>query len=114
MKAKYLIDANLPFRVPVWELENFVFVLKINPSWNDEAIWRYAKENNRIIVTEDKDFILKQAIAGAPPKLVHVKFGNMKLTDFIDRISVVWEEVNKLIQTHTIVNIYFTKIEAIK
>lgn len=31
MKATYLVDANLPFRVPKWQNEAFLFVVKINP-----------------------------------------------------------------------------------
>lgn len=38
MKAVYVIDANLPFNVPVWRSEAFVFVLKINAAWDDEEI----------------------------------------------------------------------------
>ncbi len=66
MKAAYIIDANLPFNIPVWRYKNFVFVLKINPAWDDDEIWDYAKENNLIIVTKDKDFIFKQIAFGMP------------------------------------------------
>lgn len=114
MKASYIIDANLPYHVPVWKTEDFVFVLKINPAWDDDEIWNYAKENNMIIVTKDKDFIVKQAVHNVPPKVIHVKFGNLRLKDFIMRIGTVWEEVEHLIQTHTTINIYLTKVEAIK
>lgn len=114
MKPLYLIDANLPFRVPVWHTDAAAFVVKINAKWDDEEIWNYAKANGLIIVTKDKDFIVKQAIAGSPPKLVHVKFGNLKLADFIHRIETVWKEVESLVQTHSIVNIYSDKLEAIK
>ena len=114
MKALYLIDANLPFRVPVWQGDAFEFVVKIDPAWNDEEIWNYARTNELVIVTKDKDFLVKQAIAGAPPNVVHVKFGNLKLADFISRIEIVWNDVDRLIQTHSTVNIYLNKIEAIK
>lgn len=114
MKPLYLIDANLPFNVPVWKDERFVFVLKIDPSWNDEEIWNYAKANSLIIVTKDKDFILKQIAFGVPPKVIHVKFGNLKLNHFIGRIEMVWQEVGQLIEINDTVNIYLNKIEAIK
>ena len=114
MKLTYLIDANLPFRVPRWQNDAFRFVVKLNPAWDDEQIWEYAKEHGLVIVTKDKDFIVKQAIAGAPPIVVHVRFGNLKLADFISRIETVWPEVEALLQTHTIINIYSDKIEAIK
>lgn len=114
MNIRFLIDANLPFDVPVWKTERFTHVLHINPEWTDEAIWQYAKEENLIIVTKDKDFIVKQFREGTPPKVIHIKFGNLKFNDFINRILQIWEEVEGLIQKHTIVNIYLTKIEAIK
>jgi predicted nuclease of predicted toxin-antitoxin system len=114
MKAVYLVDANLPFRVPIWQNSQFAFVLKLNPKWNDEEIWKYDKKNNLVIVTKDKDFLLKQVIAGAPPNIVQVKFGNLKLNEFIKRIETVWPEVESLLQSHTIINIYAKKIEAIK
>jgi predicted nuclease of predicted toxin-antitoxin system len=114
MKAAYLIDANLPFRVHAWQTDAFLFVVKINPAWDDEEIWKYARENSLVIVTKDKDFLVKQAIAGAPPYVVHVKSGNLKLVDFVNRIEKVSPEVESLLQTHTIINIYADKLEAIK
>lgn len=114
MKAAYLIDADILFRVPLWQNEAFLFVVKIAPAWDDEEIWAFAKENRLAIVTKDKDFIVKQAIAGAPPNVVHIKFGNLKLADFINRIEAVWGDVKILLQTHTIINIYTDKLEAIK
>ncbi len=89
MAAKFIIDANLPFHVSVWGNSSFVFVLRINPSRDDEAIWAYAAQNELIIVTKDKDFLVKQAIAGSPPKVVHIKFGNLKLKSFVERIEAV-------------------------
>jgi predicted nuclease of predicted toxin-antitoxin system len=111
---EFIIDANLPFDLEIWKNENFVFVLKINPFWNDDEIWNYARLNNLVIVTKDKDFILKQVLDGSPPKIVHIKFGNLKLNDFIYRIQFVWNKVEVLLETHTIVNVYLTKVEAIK
>ena len=114
MKATYLVDANLPFRVPAWQNDVFLFGVKINPDWNDEEIWEFARINNLVIITKDKDFIVKQAIAGAPPNVVHMKFGNSKLAAFIDHIETVWAEVENLLQSNTIINVYLDKIEAIK
>lgn len=114
MTTEFIIDANLPFKVPIWKNERFVFVLDIDPGWDDEQIWRYARETGLTIVTKDKDFLVKQAIAGAPPNVVHIKFGNLKLSAFVSRIQSVWAEVETLLQTHTIINIYLDRIEAIK
>jgi predicted nuclease of predicted toxin-antitoxin system len=114
MKECFLIDANLPFRVPAWQNEAFAFVVKINPGWNDDEIWDYAAKKALTIVTKDKDFLVKQAMTGSPPKVVHIKFGNLKLSEFVHRIEGVWPQVEKLLPANNIINIYHNQIEAIK
>lgn len=59
----FIVDANLLFRVPCWNNERFVHVLKINPHWDDE-IWAYAKAHRLIIISKNKDFLIKQIQEG--------------------------------------------------
>ena len=112
--AEFLIDGNLPAKIKVWENNRFIHAMKINPNWTDKDIWQYAKENNLTIVSKDKDFLLLQLHHGSPPKIVHIKFGNIKLSDFIMIIENYWKEVESLLSDHNIINIYSDKIEAIK
>lgn len=51
-------------------------------------IWDYAKTGNLVIITKDKDFRLKQIMSDFPPKVVHIKFGNLKLKEFGKIINV--------------------------
>ena len=111
---EFLIDANLPSKIKIWESERFIHVSAIQPDWNDDDIWEYAKKNNLCIITKDKDFLLYQLANGSPPNVVHIKFGNLKLNQFISIIENCWSEVEELLQHHTLLNIYFDKIEAIK
>ncbi|MEO6219328.1 MAG: DUF5615 family PIN-like protein [Ginsengibacter sp.] len=111
---EFIVDANLPFRIQKWQNNLFVHVVNINPLWDDDEIWDYAKTNNLIIITKDKDFRLKQIIKGFPPKLIHIKFGNLKLHEFENVINICWEQVEKLIKIHSLINIYPDTIEAIK
>lgn len=111
---EFLIDANLPFKISKWQDDRFEHVLKINPLWDDDEIWDYAYNNNLIIIPKDKDFRLKQLIKGVPPKVIHIKFGNLKLREFEKIIYACWEQVEKLISTHSLINIYQDNIEAIK
>ncbi len=110
----FLIDANLPAKISIWENERFVHVSEINPSWDDEAIWQYAKTNNLTIISKDKDFLVYQLLKGSPPKVVHIKFGNLKLTNFIAVIETYWKQVESLLTTHHLINLYSDNIEAIK
>lgn len=111
---QFLIDANLPFKISCWKSDRFLHVLKINPLWDDNEIWQYALIHKLTIVSKDKDFSVKQFIEGSPPKLVHIKFGNLKLSDFINRVEHVWNDVEKLLENHSVVNIYLSKLESIK
>ncbi len=111
---EFIVDANLPFRISKWQSERFEHVLKIDPLWEDDEIWNYASKNNLIIITKDKDFRLKQLIAGSPPKVIHIKFGNLILAEFEKIIISCWDQVEELIKTHSLVNIFQYNIEAIK
>ena len=111
---EFLIDANLPAKISIWQNERFVHIAVLNPAWDDDAIWQYAKTNNLTIVSKDKDFLIHQLLKGTPPKVVHIKFGNLKLNDFIAVIEKNWEQVEILLTDHTLINIHSDRIEAIK
>jgi predicted nuclease of predicted toxin-antitoxin system len=111
---EFIVDANLPYRILIWQNELFEHVLNINPLWDDKEIWNHAKKNNLVIITKDKDFRLKQIMQGSPPKIIHIKFGNLKLNEFEQIINVCWPAVEVLIKSHTLINIYLNTIEAIK
>ena len=111
---KYLIDVNLPYYFSLWNTPDFVHQKDINDEWSDETIWQYAKENNLVIITKDKDFSVKQLISGAPPKIIHIRFGNVSMKMFFQILSVCWSNIETLISNHNLVNIYHNKLEAIK
>ena len=80
--SKYLIDANLPFYFSLWNNSDYIHMKDIDDSWSDDKIWDYAIENNLIIITKDSDFSNKVLLKGAPPKVIHLRFGNVKIKDF--------------------------------
>jgi predicted nuclease of predicted toxin-antitoxin system len=92
---------------------DFIHQKDINDEASDEEIWNYAKENGLIIITKDKDFSLMQLVLGIPPKVIQVKFGNVKMKDFFKIINSCWKNVELLINENNLVNIYQNKIEAI-
>jgi predicted nuclease of predicted toxin-antitoxin system len=112
--AKYLIDANLPYYFALWNNEGFIHFKDIDDSLSDEQIWDFANQNNLIIISKDADFSLKVLIKGSPPKVIHLKFGNLKMSAFHDVISKNWSEIESRIEDNCLVNVYFDKIESIK
>ncbi len=112
--SKYLIDVNLPYRFALWHNTNFIHVKDLDDTMNDDAIWQYAHDNNLIIVTKDSDFAAKVFYKGCPPKVIHCKFGNLRLKDFHSLISKIWPEIEIAIIENNMINIYLNRIEIIK
>ena len=54
--TRYLIDANLPSKLAVWQGPEFAYVNFINDDWSDAEVWEHARDNDLIIVTKDADF----------------------------------------------------------
>lgn len=112
--ARFLIDANLPYRFSLWAGSDYLHVYDIDDKWPDMAIWGYAKDNDLTIVSKDADFSDMVMLDGPPPRVVHVKVGNMKLRDLHAFLHSVWDEVCKLSETHRLVRLYVDRIEVIE
>ena len=110
---KYLIDVNLPRRFSLWAGEDYEHVYQINDEWKDSQIWNYAKKNNLTIVTKDTDFSDIILINDPPPRVIHIKYGNMKMREFHRSLSNVWCEICSLSENHKLVRLYKNRIEAI-
>jgi predicted nuclease of predicted toxin-antitoxin system len=112
--ARFIIDANLPYYFGLWNNPDYIHIFDIDDTWNDQQIWDYAKQNNLIIVSKDADFALKAFVEGTPPKVIHIKFGNLKIREFHEKITTIWDEIKNLIDENNMINIYIDKIEIIK
>jgi len=112
--AKYLIDANLPYYFGLWNNTDYIHVKDLDDSWSDETIWDYAKQHDLVIITKDADFSLKVLYKGTPPKVIHFKFGNLKIRDLHGIILKIWDDIEKNLNEHSLINVYLDRIESIK
>jgi predicted nuclease of predicted toxin-antitoxin system len=80
--VKYLIDVNLPYYFSLWNSEPFIHQKDINDQSSGEEIWQYAENNNLTIITKDVNFSNKILLHEPPPKVIHIRFGNMKMNEF--------------------------------
>ncbi len=110
---RYLIDANLPYYFSVWHGPDFVHVKDLNEEWKDSEVWAYAKQHGLIIVSKDADFSDRVLLSQPPPRVIHVKLGNMKIGAFHHAISKVWDKVDELSQRCKLVQIFHDRIEGI-
>lgn len=112
--ASFLIDANLPYYFSLWNTSDFIHQKDINDEWTDEQIWLFAKENNLTIISKDSDFSNKIMLSIPPPRVIHIRFGNMKMKPFFDTINKVWNEVVEMNKEHKLVNVFTDRIEGIE
>jgi len=48
---------------------------------SDADIWRFAEQNDYVIVSKDSDFYDRSALYGGPPKVVWLRVGNCTTDD---------------------------------
>ncbi|WP_176719493.1 DUF5615 family PIN-like protein [Rhodohalobacter halophilus] len=110
---QYLVDANLPYYFSLWKGENFVHQSDLGDSWSDEKIWNYAKKHKLTIITKDADFSNRIMISDPPPKVVHLKVGNMSLNELYEFLSIHWTEILELSSKSKLVNVYRDRLYSI-
>jgi predicted nuclease of predicted toxin-antitoxin system len=112
--AVFIIDANLPYYFSLWNAPEFIHVKDINDEWTDEQIWIYAKTNNLTIITKDSDFSNKIMFNSPPPRVIHLRFGNMKMKPFFETITKLWDDIVDMNSDHKLVNVFIDRIEGIE
>jgi len=110
--AVYLIDVNLPYYFSLWNTVDYIHQKDINDEWTDEQIWVYAQQNNLTIITKDADFSNKIMLRQPPPKVIHIRLGNMKMKVFHETLIGVWQDVTALNQEYKLINVFTDRIEA--
>lgn len=111
---KYLIDENLPDHLNSWSSNEFVYVTKITKSISDKEIWKFACDNNLIIVTKDSDFHGRILYREPPPKVILFKIGNTSIPYLENFLSRYWKEIETQIISVKLVIVYRDKIEGLK
>lgn len=107
--SKYLIDVNLPSRFSVWASEEYEHVVHINDELKDSEIWEYAKENDLTIVTKNTDFSDMIMLNTPPPRVIHIKIGNIKMKEFHQLITKVWNNVCIMSEGFKLIRVYSNK-----
>lgn len=111
---KYVIDENLPYYFKLWNNPDFIHIFDLPNISTDEEIWEYAKKNNLTIITKDADFSNKIMLSSPPPKIVHLKIGNMKITELFDFLNAIWSLILVELENHKLINVFKDRIESLE
>lgn len=110
----YLIDANLPRYFGLWNTPEHVHQHELDPAQEDRGIWEYARARALTIVTKDSDFSGRILLAEPPPKVIHIRLGNMSMRQFHEAVVKRWPQVVEMSATHKLVVVYEDRIEGVR
>jgi predicted nuclease of predicted toxin-antitoxin system len=109
----FLLDGNLPARLRFSPGLPLVPLSSVGQNPTDSQIWDFAKKRDLVIVSKDADFSDRIIANSPPPRVVHLRFGNLRRNDFHALLARVWPQVETLLETHKLVNVYADRLEGI-
>ena len=107
----FLFDENLPARIRFAPSLPLISVSAIGRSPTDSQVWDFARQRELIIVTKDADFSERIILHTPPPRVVHLRFGNLRRDEYHLLLARVWPQVEGLLKTHKLVNVYADRVE---
>ena len=110
----YLLDENLPRVATLRTSFPVVHALDLGQRLTDSEIWVHARTHDLVIVSKDADFSQRMVLAEPPPRVIHLRVGNVRRRDFVEWLERVWPRVEASVATHKLVNVHRGGIEAIR
>jgi predicted nuclease of predicted toxin-antitoxin system len=111
--ASYVVDVNLPYYFSLWNGPEYVHLRDIDEEWSDDQLWAFAKRENLTIITKDADFSERALLQPPPPRVIHIRLGNMRMRKFHQTISRVWTEACDLSDRYRLVHVFEDRLEGI-
>ncbi len=85
---RFLFDQNISHRILYRIPEVFLGSTTVKKEGlinaTDQEIWKFAKSNNYVIVTQDSDFKDLNLLYGFPPQIIWIRTGNVKTQAIVD------------------------------
>src|SRR5712672_2905117 len=107
----FFFDENLPSRIRFTPSLPIIPASALSPGATDTEIWEFARVRQLVIVSKDADFSERIILHTPPPWVVHLRFGNLRRNEFHTLLGRVWSQVETLLKTHKLVNVYTDRVE---
>lgn len=112
-RLKLLIDENLPIALGKGLGMEILYATEIGSRLSDIQLWDEAIKGNRVLVTKDADFFDRLALYGSPPKIIWVRFGNMRRKTMESLFASQWPKISQLLEINELVELFADRIEGI-
>lgn len=109
----FLFDANVPSHLRFVPNLPVISASTLGSQPTDTAIWNYARDKDLIIVSKDADFSQRIILHTPPPRVVHLRFGNLRRSEFHSVLARAWPKIESLLKTHKLVNVYLDRVEGV-
>jgi predicted nuclease of predicted toxin-antitoxin system len=109
----YLFDGNVPSRLTFSPKHPIVPLSEVSRNPSDTQIWEFARKRDLVIVSKDADFSDRIVAASPPPKVVHLRFGNLRRKEYHALLARRWPQIESLLKTNKLVNVYTDRLEGI-
>ncbi|HYF03459.1 MAG TPA: DUF5615 family PIN-like protein [Patescibacteria group bacterium] len=107
---KYIVDAQLPKSLSEFiSAQGFdcihTFELPDKNATSDGFIARFAKEEMRVVITKDADFLESYIVRGEPSKLLLVKTGNVRNSELLAIFEKNIEHISMIFKTQSLIEL---------
>lgn len=100
----------MPYRFSLWASAAYLHVKDLNDEWTDTQIWEYARNLQLTIITKDADFSDRMLLSQPPPRVIHLKLGNLKMRELHTTLTQIWPDVCLLSEQYKLVRIFTDRI----
>lgn len=111
--ARFLIDANLPYYFSLWRGSDYLHLKDIDDSLPDSRVWSFARERSLTIVTKDADFSERAILEPPPPRVIHIRIGNLRMREFHEKLAPLWPEICAMSERYRLVQVFEDRLEGI-
>ncbi|MGA3181610.1 MAG: DUF5615 family PIN-like protein [Verrucomicrobiota bacterium] len=109
----FLFDENLPGRLRFSPKLPIISASKAGRNPSDSRIWGFARKHDLVSVSKDADFSDRIITKSPPPRVVHLRFGNLRRNEFHALLARLWPQIERLVKRYKLVNVYPDRLEGI-
>ena len=111
---RLLIDENLPSTLASCLPVHCFHATDYGARPTDLELWEHARQNHLVILTRDADFFHRLLLEGPPPKVIWIRFGNLRRRELEATLKRLWPTLEKLLLDAHLLEVHPDEIETFR